>query len=236
MAIKERQYFKGRIYNYHYFEIIDTEEKAYWLGFLIGDGYIVPSKRTLGLTLSTKDKPHIIKYAISLGLESKDVKEYVADTNFGKFPICRVLLSNKIIYNSIVEKGFTSNKTWDTCKVTVDAKLLKHLLRGLVDADGSISIHETEGRIKADFELSVNKEVGEWFIEKLKYLGFNGTISVRKDRSFWRVRANSLNAIAQIQDILYNNSNISLERKKKAIEIAVNKLRKQARNSQHSKE
>lgn len=235
MAIKETQYFKGTIYNYHYFEEIDTEEKAYWLGFLIGDGYIVPTKRTVGLTVSKEDKLHIHKYAKALGLERKDVKEYTANTNFGVFQTCRVLLSNKIMYTSIVKKGFTNKTTWNTCKVKVQKNLLRHLLRGIFDADGSISTSKSQGRIRADFELSVNEQIAHWFIEQLKKLGFTETIAVRKDRNFWRVRANSLSAIAQLQEILYEDSNISLERKKKAIEIAVNKLRKQARNSQRLK-
>jgi len=36
--MKKRQYFKGRSYNINYFENIDSEDKAYWLGFIQADG------------------------------------------------------------------------------------------------------------------------------------------------------------------------------------------------------
>ncbi len=235
-----RKYFQGRKYNYHYFDKIDNEEKAYWLGFLYGDGYIVPSKRTLGLTVASKDKSHLEKYALAVGLSSNDLKFYKAKTNFGEFESYRLLLSNKKIFEAITKQGFTSRKTSDPCNVKVKSNLIRHFIRGLFDADGSISTHMAKEsnriRYKADLELSVNEQVAYWFIKKLKKLGFTANISVKKDRNFYRVRANSLEAIEQFLSIVYKNANIYLERKKSSLEVAVIKLRNKARNSQHSKE
>ena len=47
--------------NHNYFDIIDTEEKAYWLGFLYADGYIRERKsgNSLEMKLSIKDKHHL---------------------------------------------------------------------------------------------------------------------------------------------------------------------------------
>jgi len=44
------------------FSTIDTEEKAYWLGFLVADGCITAHKngsRYIKLSLSIKDKKHL---------------------------------------------------------------------------------------------------------------------------------------------------------------------------------
>ena len=57
--------------NEDYFENIDTEEKAYWLGFLLADGNISYSGRYnkgrhLRIALQNKDKNHLEKMKFSL--------------------------------------------------------------------------------------------------------------------------------------------------------------------------
>ena len=57
-------------FNEHYFDVIDTEDKAYWLGFWFADGNIQfkKSKYTDGtkggvaeITLKATDKNHLVK-------------------------------------------------------------------------------------------------------------------------------------------------------------------------------
>ena len=74
-----------RIYqvNENYFESIDSDEKAYWLGFLSADGYIHEGRNTITLALQESDKVHIEKFkkAISATYPIKEIihkldKEY----------------------------------------------------------------------------------------------------------------------------------------------------------------
>ena len=53
-----------RIYqvNENYFESIDSDEKAYWLGFLSADGYIHEGRNTITLELQESDRFHIEKF------------------------------------------------------------------------------------------------------------------------------------------------------------------------------
>ncbi|MFB6211001.1 MAG: homing endonuclease associated repeat-containing protein [Halobacteriales archaeon] len=55
----------GYSVNEDYFETIDTAEKAYWLGFLYGDGYTFDSddgRVFFGLELGVKDRHHLVKF------------------------------------------------------------------------------------------------------------------------------------------------------------------------------
>ena len=62
---------RPRLYtlNENFFETIDTEDKAYWLGFIYADGYITKSKtgqHNLGIKLSIKDLAHLQKFALDI--------------------------------------------------------------------------------------------------------------------------------------------------------------------------
>lgn len=47
-------------FNENYFDVIDTSEKAYWLGFLYADGAVSSgSKNTVELSLKASDVKHL---------------------------------------------------------------------------------------------------------------------------------------------------------------------------------
>jgi len=48
--------------NDDFFETIDTEQKACWLGFLGADGGLCSSRPIINLGLERKDKHHVIKF------------------------------------------------------------------------------------------------------------------------------------------------------------------------------
>ena len=49
-------------FNNLYFDSIDSEEKAYWLGFLYADGYILSSANGFGCNLKEDDASHLKKF------------------------------------------------------------------------------------------------------------------------------------------------------------------------------
>ena len=53
------------------FDVIDTEEKAYWLGFLFADGNISSSEDKLEINLSATDVDHLEKFRTFLKAANK---------------------------------------------------------------------------------------------------------------------------------------------------------------------
>lgn len=55
----------------HNFKNIDTEEKAYWLGFLYADGSVSSKENKIELGLAKKDYHHIEKFKNFIGIDNK---------------------------------------------------------------------------------------------------------------------------------------------------------------------
>lgn len=130
--------------NHDFFESIDTEEKAYWLGFIFADGWISKQQygEYFGITLSTKDVNHLYKLKTSMGSTYK-VNSYQNDTPYKddtQYSVYKV--SSKKIVADLVDKGVFENKTniIEPPK-GVPEKLIRHFIRGYFDGDGSLSYY-----------------------------------------------------------------------------------------------
>ena len=53
--------------NRHIFDKINSQEKAYWLGFILADGYLNVDKHMLRIKLGDKDKHHLEKFIQFIG-------------------------------------------------------------------------------------------------------------------------------------------------------------------------
>ena len=48
--------------NSNYFDTINTEGKAYWLGFLFADAAVHPNRPSVALSLAMRDVDHLKKF------------------------------------------------------------------------------------------------------------------------------------------------------------------------------
>ena len=138
---------KGKIYicNEDYFESIDTEDKAYWLGFIYADGYIQAKRETntrkIGLSISNKDIEHLRKFKKCLNA-THEIREYKVTSGYSNNTVyCRLLITSEKLAHDLEEKGCFENKTnilkFPT-KEQVPQHLIRHFIRGYFDGDGSI--------------------------------------------------------------------------------------------------
>lgn len=200
-----------------YFENINTEAKAYLLGFIIADGFVIDrsdsNSKTIGIDISTKD----IKI---LELFKKELK---TENNF-YFREDRGTVSLRVTSVKMAEDlskyGVVPNKTFISYVPKIKERLVNHLLRGIFDGDGSISHSIQTGRttsrkglqIIGTYELvdEFCKIVSESIGIKQLAITSHGNVFV----SGWA----SKNDLIKIYDYFYEDATIYLERKKKVFE------------------
>ena len=123
--------------NENYFDVINTEEKAYWLGFMYADGFIQNKRKhqnyKVGLSLSECDKSHLEKLKKCLD-SNIEIKTYIPKTEFNSKPYCRLLITSNILAEGLIKHGCLTNKTEIlTFPTNISEELLKHFIRGYID-------------------------------------------------------------------------------------------------------
>lgn len=127
------------------FDKIDTEEKAYWLGFLYADGSISSNRNEIELSLKSSDIEHLEKF--------KNFLNFSVDKHIFQDSIrCRFQITNKHLKESLINLGCAPRKSLIITfpsENQVPQNLQKDFIRGYIDGDGSIMINtrRNAGRI-----------------------------------------------------------------------------------------
>lgn len=213
-------------FNEHAFDSIDTEEKAYWLGFMYADGYITSKTNQVGLSLSIKDIDHLKKFNnflnYSKGLNISETHQFGSKEKFNKngeiLQMVHTVITNEHLWNALNEKGCVPNKslilTFPDKSIFKDESLIRHFIRGYVDGDGTLGVYpHSKSNPKLEESLLI---VGtKPFLEGVqKYLGIDGFLMQKPNCNNLTYRLGYSTKKAQnVADILYKNSTIYLDRK-----------------------
>ena len=148
--------------NHDYFENIDSEHKAYWLGFIYADGSITKKAYEKGsytyrlrMELMFEDKYILEQMALDLKSDLKP-KEYYNDTShfegYNKPKhTAYIMFSSKKMGEDLVKLGVVPNKTFILKSLpNIPDNLMKHFIRGYFDGDGSVYLTK-DNTIKTAF-------------------------------------------------------------------------------------
>lgn len=125
--------------NIHYFDEIDTQDKAYILGFLYADGWNTSvyehGHYIAGMTLKSNDR-YMLENINNLMESTYPIKTTKQeDREYSTLYFC-----NKHLVLRLHQLGITPRKTFTTTfPEWLSEELIPHFLRGLLDGDGSIS-------------------------------------------------------------------------------------------------
>ena len=204
-------------FNENFFDSIDTQEKAYYLGLLWADGTNSLKRHCIQIGLQEKDK-----YVLEQMLIVMDA-DYEIRCIKSKYPggqdIYRVSLFSEHMSKKLNDIGMIPNKSlilkFPTC---IPHDLISHFIRGVFDGDGYIS-HGTDYTCEImgteDFCIELQRQLLEAGIDSKIY-----NTTLRKESSTRRLYIGKKENTYKFLTYIYNEHTVCLKRK---YEIALSK-------------
>lgn len=213
----------------NYFEVINTEHKAYWLGFLYADGSLTQTtsscsgKNRVQIMLSIKDKCILEDFKKDLNYTGPILeKKYNNSFSQDGAECCYMHINSRKICIDLENLGFVNNRYF---MPNIPQDLVRHFIRGYFDGDGCISVYEYDNKGKYNTyhrkvrEFSITTQ--EPIILQFKSI-FEKECNVSKKVSIKRYKRTSKavslryggkNDVIALYHYLYDNSTIYLKRK-----------------------
>lgn len=206
------QYETSRRYrfNENFFDCIDTQEKAYFLGLLWADGTNSLEKHCIEIGLQERDKHILEQMLVIMGAD------YQLRCIKSKYPggqdIYRVSLFSTHMSNRLNEIGMIPNKSLVlTFPICIPHHLISHFIRGYFDGDGYIS-HNNDYTC----EIMGTENFCITLQSILLKVGINSKIyntTLRKETSTRRLYIGKKNNVRKFLEFIYTDSTIYIERK-----------------------
>lgn len=198
-----------------FFTNIETENQAYWLGFILADGYL-NNEGSLGVELEEKDYNHLIKFKDDLEIKN-DIHIYNKNSTFGKQTNCRITVSNYYILYDLWYKWHIDLDKSNTGRIPKldDENLYRHLIRGYFDGNGSFTIKKNKSTneiVCRSMGICGTKQI-LLFIEELS--GFEWIWSKRRDNNTnnFQIGVGRRDDCYNFLEWMYGDSKVYLDRK-----------------------
>lgn len=214
IKIKTKGRSVNRTLNESFFEHIDTEEKAYFLGFLFADGSVVKDNENrrspmISLQLKLEDQEMVEKFKKTIKGEGKIYYDKRLHKETASFRF-----RSQIMADDLSKYGIVPNKTYLTEHLPeIPQELDRHFLRGLLDGDGSIYQLSHSNRYAIDL-CSYHATVCNDFRERCdKFLTCSNNATVTRYGTAYHVRFVDKQSVMQLATALYKDGHIYLDRK-----------------------
>ena len=203
------------------FDIIDTEEKAYWLGFIFADGYVCTNTYSVGFSLNLNDKETVMAFTDFMGFKGgcniTESHKFRSKEKCGY--MCSTVIANKHLWESLVNKGVVPHKSlileFPKEDLFTDRHLIYHFLRGYCDGDGTLGVYR-HSKTNPSMEESLMFVGTKPFLEGVqKYLG-RGYLMQKPNCNEKTYRLSySTQKANNAAKLMYENATVYLPRKKK---------------------
>ncbi len=229
-----KNWFQKRKYkvNESFFEKIDTQEKAYILGFIYADGCISSDHNHLSITISKRDI-EILKF-IKKNIRFNGKIEFPPHIQYsGRYknckPECKLRINRGKMGKDLIKLGCIPAKSLILKFPTFDQvpeNLIHHFVRGYFDGDGGVSVSSRNKNTQLNSYIVGTKD----FLEKIseifyKYSGVK--VNIRKSSSIYIFAISGNKLCRLLYNYIYKDSCFSMKRKRyifdKVFKLLLNK-------------
>lgn len=208
--------------NQDFFEIIDSEAKAYWLGFLYADGNV--SRNTIKIRLSERDYSHLEKFREAI--QGKDYEITRGTQNsFGTMTrYSQISINSAKMKSDLVKLGCVPNKSLILKFPNlsqVPEYLQKHFIRGYFDGDGSIIVPKTVKYPQTSLSFLGTEDMLQ-HIKTILKVQTPIKLDKRSNKIYVLLFGGNINVSTKL-DFMYKNAQVYLSRKYKTYTVLKNK-------------
>lgn len=192
----------------HFFDEIDTNEKAYWLGFFYADGCVAASTAAHPnlIELSSKDREHLEKFKAAIKASNNKVsKAIIRGCEYYQFSI-----QDDQLHDSLIKHGCIPQKSNILTKLPeISNEFFGDFLRGYFDGDGCLRYDANRDVYRISF---VSGSLP--FLEELRHALEVDRLTISKS-SAYSLSIAAKQDVYRILELIYKNSNeqIRLNRK-----------------------
>lgn len=201
--------------DHNFFSVIDTELKAYLLGFFTADGSISSNENYIIVTSNDSYITELFRDTIAPGLQ-------LISSNKAMVFNCY----SKQIVTDLKALGLCVRKSWAELSVPyLDPKFIPHYIRGVFDGDGWCSVgvcknggmHRTWGVCGGKSQLQYLTQVADF----LAFAGVDIKINSRKGDGLIKIIVKNLKSYFILYDYLYKDATYYLERKHNKLKLCL---------------
>ena len=200
----------------HFFQEIDEEAKAYFLGLLISDGNVFKDntgrQASISITLDLKDEYMLEKF--------KEVLQANTSVGHDGRGCGQIAVRSNIMAEDLAKYGVVPRKSYNTYLPLISKEMMPHLIRGIFDGDGSIIAKpnpNNDGHNRFLHSISfcgthqLMEDISNYILENL---GIKTAVYDYKDRNLSELEIQNIDNVAKFGYWIYRNSTIFLNRKK----------------------
>lgn len=204
-----------------YFSSIDTEKKAYFLGLIITDGCVFrkhSKQAIIAISLQESDKYILEEF-------KREIRSNKQITHDGRGCCSIQILSNKMA-DDLKLYGVEENKSLHTkFPDALPDFAYPHLLRGILDGDGSVSFYSRPNRKSHTKAVRFCQGNRDFLVDLVHYLSANAGTSIvsiyQEKETLWSIAYRSNNDLISIIAYLYRDATVYLRRKQQLCEKIV---------------